>query len=303
MQSSSTRSVRAWPWLLAGALLVMLTASVLRAPAAAAQEQPEPVVPPELPSVEDSESGPLGVEGPALPQNPMEPDEPAVDQPAITVDLSDAEVDGDGSGPLQVILVITLISLAPALLILVTAFTRIVVVLGLARNALNLQGIPPNQVIIGLALFLTLFVMAPVFREANEEALQPFLNGEIEQGEAFDRGVEPFKEFMLGQVREEDLALFIEMSGDERPETPEDVALTTLVPAYVISELRAAFLIGFVIFVPFLIIDMVVSAGLMSMGMVMLPPVTIALPFKLLLFVLVDGWRLLAESLVASFAT
>ncbi len=303
MQPSATRLRRVPPWLLAGCLLVMLAVTVLRAPAATAQEQPDPVVPPTVPTVDESESGPLGVEGPTAPDGPTTPDEPEVDSPAITVDLNDAEVDGDGSGPLQVILIITIIALAPALLILVTAFTRIVIVLGLARNALNLQGVPPNQVIIGLSLFLTLFVMAPVFREANEDALQPFLDGQIEQGEAFDRGVEPFKEFMLGQVREEDLALFIEMSGEERPETREDVALTTLIPAYVISELRAAFLIGFVIFIPFLIIDMVVSATLMSMGMVMLPPITIALPFKLLLFVLVDGWRLLAESLVGSFST
>jgi flagellar biosynthetic protein FliP len=223
------------------------------------------------------------------------------DSPSITVDLNDASAEGDGSGPLQIILLVTLISLAPALLILVTSFTRIVIVLGLTRNALNLQGVPPNQVLIGLALFLSIFVMSPVLTEANKEGLQPYLDDEISQSEAFERASEPFKEFMIKQVREEDLALFVDLSGEDVPETPEELPLSTLVPAFVISELRAAFLIGFVIFIPFLIIDMVVSATLMSMGMVMVPPTSVALPFKLLLFVLVDGWQLLAASLVNSF--
>jgi flagellar biosynthetic protein FliP len=223
------------------------------------------------------------------------------DAPSITVDLDGGSAEGEGSGPLQIVLIVTLLAVAPALLILVTSFTRVVIVLGLTRNALNLQGVPPNQVLIGLALFLSFFIMSPVLAEANRVGLQPYLDHEISQSEAFDRASVPFKEFMIDQVREEDLALFVDLSGDDVPDTPEELPLSTLVPAFVISELRAAFLIGFVVFIPFLIIDMVVSATLMSMGMVMVPPTSVALPFKLLLFVLVDGWQLLAASLVNSF--
>jgi flagellar biosynthetic protein FliP len=201
----------------------------------------------------------------------------------------------------QIIVLVTLLSIGPAVLMLVTSFTRIVIVLGLTRNALNLQGVPPNQVIIGLSLFLTVFVMSPVLTEVNNEALKPYLNHEITQEQAFERGAIPVKEFMAKQVRESDLAMFIDLSGDERPTDAVDVPFTTLVPAFVIGELRAAFIIGFVIFIPFLIIDLVVSASLMSMGMVMVQPMTVALPFKLLLFVLVDGWQLLAGSLIRSF--
>jgi flagellar biosynthetic protein FliP len=223
------------------------------------------------------------------------------DAPSITVDLQGATAEGDGSGPLQIVLLVTLLAIAPALLILVTSFTRVVIVLGLTRNALNLQGVPPNQVLIGLALFLSFFIMSPVLAEANRVGLQPNLDDEISQSVAFERASEPFEEFMMKQVREEDLALFVGLSGDDAPATSEDIPLTTLIPAFVISELRAAFVIGFVVFVPFLVIDMVVSATLMSMGMVMVPPTSVALPFKLLLFVLVDGWQLLAASLVNSF--
>ncbi|MER3453376.1 MAG: flagellar biosynthetic protein FliP [Acidimicrobiia bacterium] len=206
------------------------------------------------------------------------------------------------SQPLTIIVLLTVLAIAPALLILVTSFTRIVIVLGLTRNALNLQGVPPNQVLIGLALFLTFFVMGPVFAKVNHEAVQPYLRGEITQKEAYDRGIKPFRTFMLKQTREHDLALFVKLSGQPRPKNAADVPTTTLIPAFVISELRAAFLIGFVIFVPFLVIDIVTSAALMSMGMVMLPPVLISLPFKLLLFVVVDGWYLVVQSLVRSFA-
>ena len=202
---------------------------------------------------------------------------------------------------MQIIVLVTLLAIGPAILMLVTSFTRIVIVLGLTRNALNLQGVPPNQVIIGLSLFLTIFVMSPVMTKVNTEALQPYLNHQITQEEAFSKGSAPVKEFMAKQVREGDLQLFIDLSGKDRPADVLDVPLTTMIPAFVISELRAAFIIGFVIFIPFLIIDLVVSASLMSMGMVMVQPMTVALPFKLLLFVLVDGWQLLAGSLVRSF--
>ena len=208
--------------------------------------------------------------------------------------------DGGSSQPLTIVLVLTVLALAPTLLIMLTAFTRTIIVLGITRNALSLQGIPPNQVLVGLALFLTIFVMSPVLAEANEEALQPLLNDEITQAEAFDRGVDPFKKFMLKQVRESDLQMFVDLADDDAT-NPDEVELTTLIPAFVMSELRAAFIIGFLVFVPFLVIDIVVSATLMSMGMVMLPPVVISLPFKLLLFVIVDGWSLLVPTIVDSF--
>jgi len=219
--------------------------------------------------------------------------------PDLSVTVGDGEQ--GATQPLTIVLVLTVLALAPTLLILLTSFTRIIIVLGITRNALSLQGIPPNQVLIGLALFLTIFVMAPVFEEANEVALQPLLNEEISQSEAFELGIEPFRAFMLEQVREADLEMFIELAGDD-PANPDEVSLTTLIPAFVMSELRAGFIIGFLVFVPFLVVDIVVSATLMSMGMVMLPPVVISLPFKLLLFVIVDAWSLLVPTLVTSFA-
>ena len=190
--------------------------------------------------------------------------------------------------------------LAPAIMLLMTSFTRFVIVLGLTRNAIGVQTIPPSQVLIGLAMFLTIFVMGPVFKEVNEVAIQPMLNGEIGQMDAMAAGYEPFREFMLAQTREDDLRLFMEMANTDQPVSELDVPASTLVPAFVISELRSAFIIGFVIFVPFLVIDLIVAAVLMSMGMVMLPPVFISLPLKLLLFVLVDGWALLIGSVVES---
>ncbi len=254
---------------------------------------------------------PAGAQDPDVPPQILraEPEPPAAAVPSpgspdALPDLSVTVDDGRGgsSQPLTIVLVLTVLALAPTLLILLTSFTRIIIVLGITRNALSLQGIPPNQVLIGLALFLTICVMAPVFSEANDVALQPLLADEIDQSEAFERGIEPFRTFMLGQVRETDLAMFVDLAGDE-PAGPDDVSLTTLIPAFVMSELRAGFIIGFLVFVPFLVIDIVVSATLMSMGMVMLPPVVISLPFKLLLFVIVDGWSLLVPTLVTSFAT
>ncbi len=202
---------------------------------------------------------------------------------------------------IQLLLVLTVLSLAPSILILMTSFTRIVIVLSFVRQGLATQSMPPNQVLIGIALFLTFFIMAPIFAEVNEQALTPLFNGEIDQVEAFERGVVPMKEFMSKHTREKDLALFMGYAGLERPETLDDIPLTTLVPAFAISELKTAFQIGFLIFVPFLVIDMIVASVLMSMGMMMLPPVMIALPFKILLFVLVDGWYLIVQSLLLSF--
>jgi len=206
------------------------------------------------------------------------------------------------SNPVSLALLLGALSLLPAVLIMVTAFTRIVIVLGFTRSALGTQGVPPNQVLIGLALFLTLFVMGPVLKQVNDDAIQPMLHGQITQSEAYNRGIEPLRGFMFKQVRSQDLQLFIDLSGKGKPAAPKDVPTTTLIPAFIISELRTAFLIGFIVFVPFVVIDLVVSAALSAMGMAMLPPSLISLPFKLLLFVAVDGWYLLVSSLVRSFS-
>lgn len=203
---------------------------------------------------------------------------------------------------IKLLVIMTVLTLAPSFLILTTSFTRIVVVLSFLRNAIGTQQSPPNQLIIGLALFLTFFVMQPVYTQVMETSVTPYLQDEISQEEAFDRAVEPMKEFMLNETREKDLALFLRASGSDNVADPMDLSLTVVVPAFAISELRLAFSIGFIIFIPFLVIDMVVASILMSMGMFMLPPVMISLPFKILLFVLVDGWYLIVESLLNSFA-
>ncbi len=202
---------------------------------------------------------------------------------------------------LQLVALITILSLAPSILVMVTSFTRIVVVLSLLRTALGTQTAPPNGVMTALALFLTAFVMAPTFQTAYTNGVQPLIAGQIQEVEAFNRASEPFKRFMLRHVREKDLGLFVGLSNAPKPATPEATPLNLIVPAFMISELRRAFEIGFLLFIPFLIIDLVVSSILLSMGMMMLPPVTIALPFKLIFFVLVDGWHLVAGSLIQSY--
>lgn len=201
----------------------------------------------------------------------------------------------------QLVALMTILSLAPSILVMVTSFTRIVVVLSLLRSAIGLQTAPPNMVMVSLALFLSAFIMAPTLQTAYNEGIEPLVNGDIEFEQAFERASDPFRTFMLSQVREKDLALFQELSGQDLPETPSDLAMSTLVPAFMISELRRAFEIGFLLYLPFLIIDLVIASVLMSMGMMMLPPVVISLPFKLIFFVLVDGWNLVAGSLVKSF--
>jgi flagellar biosynthetic protein FliP len=202
---------------------------------------------------------------------------------------------------LQILALMTALTLLPAILLMMTAFTRIVIVLGILRQALGAGQTPPNQVLIGLALFLTLFVMSPVVDRVNEVAVKPYVAGEIDSVKALERGVVPLKKFMLDQTRETDIATFVRISGGTGYATPEDVPLRVLVPAFVTSELKTAFLIGFVIFIPFVIIDLVVASVLMSMGMMMLSPVLISLPFKLMLFVLVDGWALVMGTLAGSF--
>jgi flagellar biosynthesis protein FliP len=242
--------------------------------------------------------------GHAAPIDPADPTDPAAptaptDDPGVSIDINGA--DGAPSSAIVTLLGITLLSVAPALLLMMTSFTKIFVVLAMTRNALALPSIPPNQVLAGLALFLSLFIMGPVLTEINELAVQPYLNGTGTFTDAMNAGAEPLRQFMLAHTREEDLALMTRAADQENPDAPADVPILTLIPAFMISELRAAFIIGFVIFVPFLVIDLVVSAALMSMGMMMLPPVIISLPFKILLFVLVDGWGLIITSLISSY--
>jgi flagellar biosynthetic protein FliP len=217
---------------------------------------------------------------------------------SIDVGLPGQEEPSQG---IVIIILITLLSVAPSLLIMLTSFTRIVIVLSLTRNALGLQTIPPNQVIVGLALFLSLFVMGPTLSEVNESAIQPYLKGEQTQSEAWENAQGPIREFMLDQTRGDELETMIAASGAQKPATPDDVSMNALIPAFILSELKTAFIIGFVVFIPFLVIDLVVSSSLMSMGMMMLPPSLVSLPFKMLLFVLVDGWGLVVTSLLTSF--
>lgn len=205
------------------------------------------------------------------------------------------------SGTLQILLIITVISLAPSILVMVTSFTRIIIVLHFVRTAIGTQSSPPNNVLIGLSLFLTLFIMSPVIAQIKTEAYDPLVAEEITQQEALERGIQPLREFMLKQTRQDDLRLFMDIAKIEPVESVDELSITIIIPAFIISELRAAFIIGFLIFVPFIVIDMVVSSVLMSMGMMMLPPTTISMPFKILLFILADGWNLVIGQLVNSF--
>jgi flagellar biosynthetic protein FliP len=234
---------------------------------------------------------------PATPAAPTSPASPATGD--VTVSING--VDGTPSSSIVVLIAVTLLSVAPAVLIMTTSFTKIFVVLSLTRNALGLQSVPPNQVLAGLALFLSLFVMAPVISDIKDDAVQPYLDGHVTFSQAVDAGKAPLEGFMLKHTREQDIALITRAGNKENPAMPAATPFTTLVPAFVLSELRSAFVMGFVIFVPFLVVDIVVSSSLMAMGMMMLPPVMVSLPFKILLFVLVDGWGLVITSLVGSY--
>lgn len=205
------------------------------------------------------------------------------------------------SSTIQIVMFLTVLTLLPAVLLMMTSFTRFIIVFSLLRQALGLQQTPPNQVIIGLSLFMTLFVMSPVFNQSYTTALEPYLQNKLSQNEAFSNGIKPFREFMLKQTKEKELALFVELSKMEKPKGQNDIPVTVIIPAFITSELKTAFQIGVLLFIPFLVIDMVVASILMSMGMLMLPPVMISLPFKLMLLVLVDGWSLLVGSMVGSF--
>lgn len=225
---------------------------------------------------------------------------------AADISVPGLEINLDGgrtevATALKILLGLTVLSLVPALLITATAFTRIVIILSMLRHAFGTQETPPNTVLISLALFLTLFTMMPVFTEINDRAFQPYTEGRISAQRALDRGIAPLRDFMIRQTREQDLALMIEVSKGKIPEKPEDVSNVQLIPAFMLSELKTSFQIGFVIFLPFLLIDLVVASILMSMGMLMVPPMMISLPIKILMFVLIDGWNLVAKSLVTSF--
>jgi flagellar biosynthetic protein FliP len=233
--------------------------------------------------------------GPSAPVSPKAPT-----GPAATVGL---DLNPKPSTSVSILLLLTLLSVAPSILLLMTSFTKIFVVLGLTRNALGLSGVPPNQVLAGLSLFLSLFIMSPVVKTVNEQGVQPYLHGTKSQSLAFKDGMAPIREFMLHHTRSEEIALMLRAGHLPNPPTPDKLDLTTLIPAFVLSELRSAMIIGFVVYIPFLIIDMVVSSSLMSLGMMMLPPVSVSLPFKLLLFVLVDGWGLIINALVTSYHT
>ncbi len=221
--------------------------------------------------------------------------------PSISFGVEQAQTPEQTVFSLQLLMMFTVLALAPTILVMMTPFTRIIIVLSFVRQALGTQQAPPNQVMVGIALFMTLFISMPIFTEANEQALQPFLKKEITQEQAFERGLKPFRAFMLKQVRQPDLELYLTMSKSVRPQTPEDVPSHVLIPAFITSELKTAFIIGFLVYIPFLIIDMVIASTLMSMGMMMLPPTVISLPFKLVLFVLIDGWNILSQALIGSF--
>lgn len=221
--------------------------------------------------------------------------------PGLTLTVEPAGQPKQVSSGVQLLILITILSLAPSLLVMTTSFARIIIVLSLLRNAIGTPQIPPNQVLVGLSLILTFFIMSPVYAQMDQAAIKPYLAGEIDQPTAFTNAMQPLREFMFKQTRQKDLELFLEMNHQERPNTLDDIPTVVLLPAFVLSELRTAFVMGFAIYIPFLIIDLVISSVLLSMGMMMLPPSLIALPFKILLFVMVDGWYLIIRSLSMSF--
>ena len=267
-----------------------------------------------------SSSAPAGAQEIELPTVPDPVDTPTIEVPDdiadvigeegdtgvvnFSVDLGAEEGEGPPSESIILIIGLTLLSVAPSLVIMLTSFTRIVIVFSLVRSALGVQSIPPNQVVIGLSLFLSLFIMGPTLDQMNEVGLQPYLDGEKTQSEAYDAAIAPLREFMFANTGNDELELMLAAQNiEEPPAGPEDVSMSALIPAFILSELKAAFVIGFVVFMPFLVIDLVVSAVLMSLGMMMLPPVFVSLPFKILLFVMVNGWVLVAETLITSFNT
>lgn len=222
--------------------------------------------------------------------------------PKIGIDIGAADSPEDISVTLQILLLMTVLSLAPSIMIMTTSYLRIIIVFHFLKNALGTQQMPPGQLLAGIALFITFFIMAPTWKQVNDRALKPLINGDITVQDAYDKGIEPVRKFMFKNVRDEDLELFLELANEPRPKTRADLPTYIVVPAFALSELRAGFIIGFFLFIPFLMVDMIVASILMSMGMMMLPPMLVSLPFKILLFVLVDGWNLIVGSVVRSFS-
>ncbi|KMQ50610.1 Flagellar biosynthesis protein FliP [Chitinispirillum alkaliphilum] len=221
--------------------------------------------------------------------------------PRVSLSVADTNNPGDVAVALQIVFLITILALAPSILVMVTSFVRIVIVFSFLRRALGTQTMPPDQIMVGLSLFLTFFIMMPVITEVNDQAIQPYLAEELEWGDALDRASRPVRNFMLRQVSEKDVALFVRISGAPAPRNVDDLPMSVIIPAFITSELKTGFIIGFILFIPFLVIDMIVASVLLSMGMMMLPPVMISMPFKIILFVLVDGWHLIVRQLVVSF--
>ena len=275
----------------------------------AAVAQPAPPPPVNPPAVATAAPPPNPASGPPFggppappvltpPANPIQPADP-FSLPKLQLSVGGGE--GDWVGALRVLGLMTILTLVPGILLTMTAFTRIVIVLGFLRQAMGTMQAPPNQILLSLALFMTVFIMQPVWTKVNTEALQPYMAGTLSQTVAVDKAMEPVRKFMFQHTRKKDLGLFIKASGDDKPATENDVAIYQLIPAFVLSELKTAFQMGFMLYVPFLVLDMVVSSILMAMGMMMLPPILISLPFKIMLFVMVDGWNLLVGSLIRSF--
>lgn len=221
--------------------------------------------------------------------------------PKVTISVADAQKPTDVALALQIIFLITILAIAPSLLVLLTSFVRLIIVFSFLRRALGTQTMPPDQVLVGLSLFLTLFIMMPVFTEINDNALQPYMAEEITWKEGLEKAGKPVRNFMLRQVSEKDVALFVKISKKPLPKTSDDLSYEVIIPAFITSELKTAFIIGFILYIPFLVIDMIVASVLLSMGMMMLPPIMISLPFKIILFVLIDGWNLIVRQLVMSF--
>ena len=289
---------------LAGAATLLLWAAAAAQPAG-----PPPAVEPPAPATAAPAPSPFtgpafgGPPAPPILTPPAGPIQPANPLALPKVELSVGGGEGDWVGALRVLGLMTILTLIPGILLTMTAFTRIVIVLGFLRQAMGTMQAPPNQILLALALFMTIFIMQPVWTKVNEEALQPYLAGTITQNVAMDRAMDPVRKFMFQHTRKKDLGLFVKASGDDKPQRESDIAAYQLIPAFVLSELKTAFQMGFMLYVPFLVLDMVVSAILMAMGMMMLPPILISLPFKIMLFVLVDGWNLLVGSLIRSFNT
>ena len=286
-----------FPFSRLAALFIVCLLGLIATPASAQTPGPTP-----FPALLTSPAAPAAPRAPIAPTAPQPPAVSSPGTPMVNLQIGNGNDRQNLSTAIQIVIVMTLLTLAPSLIMLMTSFTRIVIVLGFVRTALGVPSAPANQLLIGLSMFITFFIMAPVWQQIQEQALNPYMNEQISSTEAMDRAVEPIRNFMLRQTRSGDVDFFLDLAGMGRTDL-KDLPMRVVLPAFVISELRTAFQMGFLIFIPFLVIDFLVAATLMSMGMMMMPPTMVALPLKLLLFVLVDGWQLVVRSLVQSFAT